>query len=51
VVDVAALQRENVELRGQVAQLVEQLAKRSPGIKRFWGWGTSEMTGLRQRER
>ena len=27
MVDVAALQRENVELRGQVAQLVEQLAK------------------------
>jgi hypothetical protein len=30
---------------------VAELARRSPGIKRFWGWGTSEMTGLRQRER
>jgi spermidine synthase len=29
---------------------VAELAKKSPGIKTFWGWGTSEMTGLRQRE-
>lgn len=29
---------------------VAELAKQSPGIKKFWGWGTSEMTGLRQRE-
>lgn len=36
---------------GDGFRVVEQLAKRSPGIKRFWGWGTSEMTGLRQRER
>lgn len=36
---------------GDGYKVVEQLAKRSPGIKRFWGWGTSEMTGLRQRER
>ncbi len=28
---------------------VEELAARSPAIKRFWGWGTSEMTGLGQR--
>ncbi len=36
---------------GDGFRVVEQLAKRSPGIKRFWGWGTSEMTGLGQRER
>jgi len=30
---------------------VAELAKQSPRIKKFWGWGTSEMTGLRQRER
>jgi hypothetical protein len=30
---------------------VAELAKQTPGIKKFWGWGTSEMTGLRQRER
>jgi hypothetical protein len=30
---------------------VPELAARSPGIKKIWGWGTSEMTGLRQRER
>ncbi len=28
---------------------VAELARRSPRIKKFWGWGTSEMTGLRQR--
>ncbi len=28
---------------------VEALRRASPGIKRFWGWGTSEMTGLAQR--
>ena len=28
---------------------VAELAKHSPGIKRFWGWGTSELTGLAQR--
>jgi hypothetical protein len=27
---------------------VAELAKQSPGIKRMWGWGTSEMSGLRQ---
>ncbi|MFO0637194.1 MAG: hypothetical protein U0168_30585 [Nannocystaceae bacterium] len=36
---------------GDGFRVVEQLARRSPGIKRFWGWGTSEMTGLAQRER
>ena len=28
---------------------VAELAAASPKIKKFWGWGTSEMTGLRQR--
>ncbi len=28
---------------------VAELAAASPHIKRFWGWGTSEMTGLAQR--
>lgn len=28
---------------------VAELAKASPGIKKFWGWGTSEMTGIAQR--
>ena len=28
---------------------VEELRRASPGIKKFWGWGTSEMTGLQQR--
>ena len=32
-------------------RMVAELAARTPGIKKFWGWGTSEMTGLRQRER
>lgn len=32
-------------------QRVAELARRSPGIKKFWGWGTSEMTGLAQRDR
>jgi hypothetical protein len=27
---------------------VAELAKHSPRIKKFWGWGTSEMMGLRQ---
>ncbi len=30
---------------------VEALARRSPGIKKFWGWGTSEMTGRAQADR
>ncbi len=28
---------------------VEELRRASPGIKKFWGWGTSEMTGANQR--
>lgn len=28
---------------------VAELARSSPHIKKFWGWGTSEMTGLKQR--
>jgi hypothetical protein len=28
---------------------VKELAAKSPGIKTFWGWGTSEMTGIAQR--
>jgi hypothetical protein len=28
---------------------VAELARSSPGIKKFWGWGTSEMSGLKQR--
>jgi hypothetical protein len=28
---------------------VRELAARSPKIRKFWGWGTSEMTGLGQR--
>ena len=28
---------------------VAELQRRSPGIKKMWGWGTSEMTGLKQR--
>jgi len=36
---------------GDGFKVVNELAKRSPGIKKFWGWGTSEMTGLGQRER
>ena len=34
---------------GDGFQRVEQMRRSSPGIKKFWGWGTSEMTGLRQR--
>jgi hypothetical protein len=30
---------------------VAELASRTPGIKTFWGWGVSEMSGHRQRER
>lgn len=30
---------------------VAELARRSPSIKKFWGWGTSEMTGLAQPDR
>lgn len=30
---------------------VAELAAKSPKIKRFWGWGTSEMSGARQPER
>jgi hypothetical protein len=30
---------------------VGELAARSPGIKTFWGWGTSEMRGLGQADR
>jgi hypothetical protein len=30
---------------------VAELARRSPKIKKFWGWGTSEMTGLAQPDR
>ncbi|MCA9649912.1 MAG: hypothetical protein H6712_34645 [Myxococcales bacterium] len=30
---------------------VAELADESPGIKRFWGWGTSEMTGRAQADR
>lgn len=30
---------------------VAQLAERSPKIKKFWGWGTSEMTGRAQGRR
>jgi hypothetical protein len=36
---------------GDGFKVVHELAKRSPGIKKFWGWGTSEMTGTAQRER
>jgi hypothetical protein len=36
---------------GDGFKVVAELAKRSPGIKKFWGWGTSEMTGTAQRER
>jgi hypothetical protein len=36
---------------GDGFNVVNELARRSPGIKKFWGWGTSEMTGLGQRER
>ncbi len=28
---------------------VAELQRASPGIKKFWGWGTSEMTGLAQK--
>jgi len=35
---------------GDGFRVVDGLARRSPGIKKFWGWGTSEMTGLRQRD-
>jgi hypothetical protein len=30
---------------------VAELSRRSPKIKKFWGWGTSEMTGLAQPDR
>jgi hypothetical protein len=30
---------------------VDALRRASPNIKTFWGWGTSEMSGLGQRER
>lgn len=30
---------------------VAELAKQSPKIKKFWGWGTSEMTGRAQPDR
>lgn len=30
---------------------VAELARRSPNIKKLWGWGTSEMTGLAQPDR
>lgn len=36
---------------GDGFKVVQQLARNSPGIKKFWGWGTSEMTGLGQKER
>jgi spermidine synthase len=29
----------------------EELARRSPGIRSFWGWGTATVTGAGQRER
>ena len=34
---------------GDGYQKVAELARASPRIKKFWGWGTSEMTGLGQR--
>ena len=35
MVDVEALQRENAELRGQVSQLVQQLAKLNERVARM----------------
>ena len=34
---------------GDGFQRVAEMAAASPNVKKFWGWGTSEMTGLRQR--
>jgi len=36
---------------GDGFQRVAELARRSPKIKKFWGWGTSEMTGRAQPDR
>lgn len=36
---------------GDGFQRVKELAHKSPHVKRFWGWGTSEMTGLAQPDR
>lgn len=36
---------------GNAQAQVAELAARSPGIKKFWGWGTSEMSGRRLRSR
>ena len=36
---------------GNAQRKIDALADRSPRIKKFWGWGSSEMSGRKLRSR